>query len=214
MMETDLSAASLFDLKGRTALVTGASRGIAAAIATVLAENGAKVCINYSAEADQRMGFPDAAARLRDTLVARGCDVALHDVDLAALDGPERLIDGLEPGFRHLDIVVLSASLQIHNSFLDLSRQEIESQIGLNFVNTALILQKILPGMMERRYGRILTIGSVQETVSSPEMPIYSATKAAQWNLVQNLAAQFASHGIAINNLSPGLIETDRNLFM
>lgn len=212
-MASDLSAASLFDLTGRTALVTGASRGIAAAIASVLARNGAKVCINYSAEADRRVGFPDAAAQLRDSLVKAGCEVSLLDVDLAGADAPALLMDGLEPGFRQIDIAVLSASLQIHSSFLQLSREDIERQIGLNLVNTVLVLQKILPGMVERQYGRILTVGSVQEMVPSPEMPIYSATKAAQANLVQNLAAQFAPQGIAINNLAPGLIETDRNQF-
>jgi NAD(P)-dependent dehydrogenase (short-subunit alcohol dehydrogenase family) len=67
--------------------------------------------------------------------------------------------------------------------------------------------------MKQRTYGRIVTIGSVQEIAPSPEMPVYAATKAAQANLVRNLAVQFAPHGVTINDLAPGLVETDRNAF-
>ena len=206
-------ASSLFDLTGRTALVTGASRGIAASIATALAENGARVAINYSAKDDARVGLPDAADQLRRSLQERGCDVHFIDVDLLEEGASEVLCSAAKHWCDDLDILVLSASLQVHCPFLQISGKDTERQVQLNFLNPIRLLQRILPDMMQRGFGRVLTIGSVQETVPSPEMPVYSAMKAAQLNLVQNLAAQYAGHGVQINNLSPGLVETDRNAF-
>jgi NAD(P)-dependent dehydrogenase (short-subunit alcohol dehydrogenase family) len=213
LRDRPLRANRLFDLTGRTALVTGASRGIAAGIASVLAENGATVCINYASSIDVDMGFCDAAETLRASLVAKGCDVSLLDLDLSTRDAPARVHEMAENLVGPLDILVLSASVQVHETFLSMRPEDTERQIQLNLISPIRILQAILPGMLDRKYGRVLTIGSVQETVPSPEMPVYSATKAAQLNLVQNLAAQCASRGVFINNLSPGLIETDRNAF-
>lgn len=206
-------AASLFDLTGRTALVTGASRGIAAAIATALAENGARVCMNYSSAADVKSGLPDAAENLCVSLRNRGCDVQLLDTDLSSADAPRELLQGASDLVGDVDILVLSASMQIHKGFGAITASDAERQLNLNLLTPVLIMQAMLPGMFKRRYGRVLTVGSVQEAVPSPEMPIYSATKAAQLNVVQNLAVQCASYGVVVNNLSPGLIETDRNAF-
>ena len=75
------------------------------------------------------------------------------------------------------------------------------------------ILQETIPFMRERGWGRIITIGSVQESAPSAEMPIYAMTKAAQENLVRNLAVANAPYGITVNNVAPGLIRTDRNAF-
>jgi NAD(P)-dependent dehydrogenase (short-subunit alcohol dehydrogenase family) len=105
-----LRANRLFDLTGRTALVTGASRGIAAGIASVLAENGATVCINYASRIDAEMGFRDAAETLRASLTASGCNVSLLDLDLSEQDAPARLRDMAEDLVGPIDILVLRSS--------------------------------------------------------------------------------------------------------
>src|SRR5205823_846170 len=97
--------------------------------------------------------------------------------------------------------------------FLAMQPDDVAGQIQLNIVANIDVLQGILPSMREMRWGRVIAIGSVQELAPSAEMPVYSMTKAAQENLVRNLALQNAPYGITVNNVSPGLIETDRNAF-
>lgn len=208
-----LKAQDLFSLTGRRALVTGGSRGIAAAIAEALALNGAAVGLNYSAAADRAAGLADAATALQTRLRDAGGEVALIEQDLADEGDGTRLARAMEHVVGPPDIVIVSASLQVHQDFLDMSAEATMRQIRLNLLTTIELLQAVLPGMKARRYGRVLTLGSVQEEAPSPDMPVYAATKAAGANLIRNLAVQMAPYGITLNTLSPGLIETDRNAF-
>jgi NAD(P)-dependent dehydrogenase (short-subunit alcohol dehydrogenase family) len=108
---------------------------------------------------------------------------------------------------------VLSASAQINKPFWRQTSSDIATQLQVNISANIALLQAILPAMQADGYGRILTIGSVQEVAPSSEMPIYAMTKAALRNLVENLAVQCASENVMINNIAPGLIQTDRNAF-
>lgn len=198
---------------GRTILVTGASRGIAAAIALALGEAGGEVLLHHSAEVDARAGFPDSAAELAARINKSAGSAHLIDADLTRPGAGSELAHAVLAGCGAIDSVVLSASIQIHKPFLLQSSEEIERQIRLNILANIEILQLLVPGMVQRGFGRVLTIGSIQETAPSAEMPIYSLTKAALRNLVENLAVQAGGAGITINNLAPGLIATDRNAF-
>jgi NAD(P)-dependent dehydrogenase (short-subunit alcohol dehydrogenase family) len=86
-------------------------------------------------------------------------------------------------------------------------------QFQVNLVANIQLLQRLLPPMRDVGWGRVVTIGSVQEDTPSPEVPVYSMTKAAQVNLVRNLALQNAAFGVTVNNVAPGLVQTDRNAF-
>ncbi|GLQ55855.1 short-chain dehydrogenase [Devosia nitrariae] len=208
-----LKAQDIFSLKGRRALITGASRGIAAAIAETLATNGAVVGINYSAGADAAAGLAGAAEAVERRIAAFGGTAHLLEEDMLQPGAASRLVARMEDAFGGCDILVVSASMQVHRSFLDMSLEDTLRQLQLNFLSTVELLQALLPMMKARGYGRVLTIGSVQEAAPSPEMPIYAATKAAQVNLVRTLAVEFAPFGITLNNLAPGLVQTDRNAF-
>jgi NAD(P)-dependent dehydrogenase (short-subunit alcohol dehydrogenase family) len=110
-----------------------------------------------------------------------------------------------------LDVIVVCASIQYRTPFEEVTEEQIERQIQVNFRATIELLQAALPEMRRRRFGRILTIGSVNQTAPESVLSVYAALKSAQHNLAINLAREYAPHGITINNLSPGLIATERN---
>jgi NAD(P)-dependent dehydrogenase (short-subunit alcohol dehydrogenase family) len=101
--------------------------------------------------------------------------------------------------------------VQQREAFAAISTAQRERQTQVNFHATLELLQAVLPGMRARRWGRILTIGSVNQTRPDPELAVYAALKSAQHNLAINLARQLAPEGITVNNLAPGLVATERN---
>lgn len=189
-----------FNLAGRRALVTGSSRGIGAAIAVGLAEAGADVCVHYA-------GNREAVAGVAQRIRALGRRADILQADLGDDGAPARLIE--QAGV--VDILVVNASEQIPEPWAAVSREHFDRQMAVNFRASFALIQRALPAMIERGWGRILTIGSVQERVPHPDMVVYAASKCAQTSLVQNLAAQVAGHGVTLNNLAPGVILTDRN---
>jgi NAD(P)-dependent dehydrogenase (short-subunit alcohol dehydrogenase family) len=197
---------------GRRVLVTGASRGIAAAIAEGLAMAGAQVVVNHSPSADAAAGQADAGEELAARIRSSGGRIELVPVDLVAT-GAGGALAAAATARGPIDSLVLSASTQVHVPFLRHEAQDVARQIQLNVVANIELLQALLPGMIAARFGRVLSIGSVQEVAPSPEMPIYSMTKAAMKNLIENLAASHAVDGVTFNSLSPGLVRTDRNAF-
>ncbi|CAM3563101.1 SDR family NAD(P)-dependent oxidoreductase [Occultella aeris] len=192
-------------LAGRTALVTGSTSGIGAAIATALAEAGA-VVIGHGLQGPTAVAGPGGSgavgpgalepAPLTEDLAVEGAGAALAEQALRL--GP-------------VDIVVHAASIQVRAPWTQIDPADARRQIQVNLLSAVELLQVLVPPMAERGWGRILAIGSVQRRAPHPEMAIYAATKAAQHNLVLGLATQLAPSGITVNTLSPGVIETPRN---
>jgi NAD(P)-dependent dehydrogenase (short-subunit alcohol dehydrogenase family) len=212
-LPTSTKAALHADFTGRRVLITGGSRGIAGAIARAFASSGAQIALNYCKEADVRAGFPDAAERMAAGLRADGVTVAEIEGDLTRHGAAAALADRALAELGGIDIAVLSASVQIHKDFLDQSETDIALQLQINLVSNIQLLQRLIPPMRHAGWGRIISIGSVQEIAPSGEMPVYAMTKAAQENLVRNLAVQNARYGVTVNNIAPGLVQTDRNAF-
>jgi len=106
---------------------------------------------------------------------------------------------------------VLNASVQIRKPWAEIAAEEFDRQVRTNFQSSLELMQLAIPRMTQRRWGRVLTVGSVQEVRPHPDMAVYAATKSAQTNLVRNIASQVAANGVTVNNLSPGVIATDRN---
>jgi NAD(P)-dependent dehydrogenase (short-subunit alcohol dehydrogenase family) len=201
------------DFSGKRVLLTGASRGIAAQIARSFAINGAAVAINYSAAADEAAGFPEAAETLVAEMKAAGSAASAIEADLLASGAGRRLVDRAVAALGGIDVLVLSAAISTRKSLIDLKESEIAAQLQVNIVAAVQILQATIPLMRAAGWGRIITIGSVQEESPSAEMPIYALSKAGQANLVKNIAVENAPYGITANNVSPGLVKTDRNAF-
>ncbi|HPS52887.1 MAG TPA: SDR family oxidoreductase [Phycisphaerae bacterium] len=190
----------LFDLSGRTALVTGSSRGIGKAIAVILAAAGAKIFLHASKSGEKL----DAAAK---EINAAGGEAIAIAANLSS--GGE--IDTLIQQIGQLDILVLNASTQFYGTIESFNADDFQFQYDVNVRSTFKLIKAFLPGMQERNWGRLLSIGSVNEFKPAPRLAVYSSTKAAQTNLILNCARQYSQFGITANNLAPGVIMTDRN---
>jgi glucose 1-dehydrogenase len=193
-----------FRLLGRTALVTGASRGIGRAIALGLAECGAEVVFHCAANVE-------AAQQAADRAAAMGARAHVVAADLALDDAPQRLYTQAVEQMGRMDILVLNVSVQIRRPWQEITREEFQTQVTINLRASMELMQLALPGMMERGWGRVLTVGSVQQVKPHPQMLVYAATKMGLWSMALNLAKQVAPHGVTVNNLAPGVIDTDRN---
>lgn len=200
-----------FSIAGRRALVTGGSIGIGRAIALGLASAGADVAIQYAPEADAAVARPDAASETCAAIGAMGRRSAAVAADFAVAGEPRRVIDHVRRDLGGIDILVICASVQTRCSFAEITRTALDQQVAVNFAATVDLLQAVLPDMAGGKWGRVLSIGSVNQTAPEPELAVYAALKAAQHNLIVNLAGQHARDGVTLNTLSPGLIATDRN---
>jgi len=202
---------SIFSMQGRNCLVTGASVSIGRAIALGFADHGAAVAVHYSAAADTAFGLPDAAAATVAEIRAKGATAHAIEADLAAADGPKRAFDGALAALGSVDVLVVCASIQTRVEFGDITPEQIARETRINFSATIELMQQAIPPMRARKWGRVLTIGSVNQVRPEPQLATYAALKSAQWNLAMNLAAQCAPDNVMVNNLSPGIVATERN---
>lgn len=186
----------MFDLTGRRALVTGSSQGIGKEIARALAEHGAEVIAHGSKKSEK---LDNAALYIG----AKG--TAVCDISLPA--AAEILFS--QTGA--VDILVLNASVQYKRSWDEYSDEELDIQIDCNLKSTYKLIKKYSEQMKKNGWGRIVTLGSVNQYNNHPELSLYGVTKAAQKKLVENIAPNLAPFGITVNNIAPGAIETPRN---
>lgn len=206
-----MSASSIFSMKGRTCLITGASLSIGRAISLGFAEHGAAIAVHHSAAADAAFGFPDAARETVERIRAMGADAHAIEADLADADGPGRAFAGAVQALGRVDVLVLCASVQDREDIAAVTPAKLARQTRINFDASIELLGLAIPPMRARKWGRVLTIGSVNQTRPEPTLAVYAALKSAQANLALNLAAQCARDGVMVNNLAPGLVETERN---
>jgi len=195
-----------FRLTGRCALVTGARREIGRAIALGLAGAGARLAIHHTGSAEEQH---DADAVVREIEAMGGQAVAFAQ-DFVR-DAAGRHLAAAVTAWAPVDILVLNASIELPEDFLAVTTEHFDRQIAVNLRATMELLQALVPPMAGRGWGRVVTIGSVQQEKPHPAMLVYAGTKAAQLNWVRSLARQFGGQGVTVNNLAPGAILTARN---
>jgi len=184
----------------KTALVTGASRGIGRAIALRLAKDGYRVIVHCA-------GNVAKAEEVKNIIKNHGGSAHSIQCDLRNPEDGKQLFQRTGP----VDVLVLNASVQYKTPWQEISLDACYEQLNCNFVSSLVLIQQYATHMKEQKWGRIVTIGSVQETKPHPDMLVYSASKAAQTNMMQSLSSQLAAFGITVNNVAPGVIATDRN---
>lgn len=195
---------SLFDLRGRTALVTGSSRGIGREIALALAEQGANIVVHAVNQASEARSL---VQRIQTLEVQSTCILA----DLANDTQVRTLAEQATAWLGRIDILVLNASVQTKQPWHETSLEDFDRQVNINLRSSMRLMQLLIPSMTKNQWGRVLTIGSVQQDRPHPEMLVYAASKCGLMSFVLNLSKQVASSGVTINNLAPGVIETQRN---
>ena len=190
-------------LTGKIALVTGASRGIGAAIARRLAVEGAHVAITYGKSAD-------AAEKLvKDIEKAGGKTIAIH-ADATEAKAVAAAVEQTVSRFGRLDILVNNAGTAIPKAFADQTLEEMDRMIDLNLRGVFFATHAALKHLQDG--GRIITIGScVGERIMTPGLTAYAATKGAVKMFTQGLARELGGRGITVNNVQPGPIDTDLN---
>jgi NAD(P)-dependent dehydrogenase (short-subunit alcohol dehydrogenase family) len=203
--------AARFSMAGRKALVTGGSVSIGREIALAFAEAGADVAIQFSRTADEAFGRSDAGEETAAELVSLGSRAVAIEADFGVPKAAVGCAQQARSRLGGLDVLVVCASIQYRTPFEEITDEQIERQIQINFRATLELFKAVLPDMRANRFGRILAVGSVNQTAPESVLSVYAALKSAQHNLVINLAREYAAFGITINNLSPGLIATERN---
>lgn len=192
-----------FNLEGRTALVTGSTRGIGRAILLGLVDCGARVIVHGSKDSEAAHA---TCAEARD----RGGEVDFIAANLSDEEATRELARSALERHETVDILVFNASIQFMTNWMEITTEEFDLQIKTNLHATLILAQLLVPPMQTQKWGRLLMIGSVQETLPHHAMAVYAATKNAQTSLMRNLAKQLAPDGITVNNIAPGVINTDR----
>lgn len=185
----------------KTAFVTGSSRGIGRAIAIRLAQDGYKVIVHGAkniAKANETKRIIEQNGGVAEAIVS----------DLTDIEKTRELCEMI----KETDVLILNASLQYRTPWQEITTKACYEQLNCNFVSSMLLIQAVADNMKKKGWGRIVTIGSVQEAKPHPDMLVYSASKAAQTNMVKSLSLQLAKNGITVNNVAPGVIYTDRNV--
>lgn len=180
----------------KKALVTGSTQGIGEAIAARLVKDGFYVIVHCSGDIEK-------AERVRREIGAHAAVVG----DLSEADAAEQL----KAATGDVDVLVLNASVQYKQPWREITAELMQKQLQVNFVSTVRLMQQYIPAMEKNKWGRVITIGSVNQHRRHPELSVYAATKCAVMSFVENVAKIEAPFGVTVNNVSPGAIATPRN---
>lgn len=189
-------------LNGRTALVTGGSRGIGRQIAIALAQDGARVAVAC------RSGLDEAKEVARSIERAGGTAIALA-ADLSDPEQARRLVDDVAARLGPIEVLVNNAGINPSKPLAELTVEDWRQTIDVNLSSVFYVTQAALPAMRERRWGRIIILSSVAAQTGGVIGPHYAASKAGLLGLMHGYASQLVKEGITANAIAPALVETD-----
>jgi 3-oxoacyl-[acyl-carrier protein] reductase len=187
----------MFDLTGKTALITGASGGIGGAIVRAFHRQGATVAISGT----RRDALQDLAGELADRVHVLPCN-------LADKEEVELLVPKSEEAMGKLDILVANAGITKDNLLVQLRDEDWDEVVAVNLTAAFRLARAAVRGMMRRRFGRIIGITSVVGVTGNPGQTNYTATKAGVIGMIKSIAAEYARRGVTANAIAPGFIAT------
>lgn len=191
--------APLTDLRGRTVLLTGASGGIGRALTARCAQAGARLALVYGRSAA-------SAAQAADAARAYGAEVVTLGADLADPAAADRLHDEVRTALGPVDVLISNAGLAIEKPWQQLTADDWNATLAVNLTAPFLLTQLVLPGMIDRGFGRVLYMSSVAGLTGGVIGPHYAASKAGLHGLVHFYAPRVAPHGVTVNAIAPALI--------
>ncbi|HCT5265050.1 TPA: 3-oxoacyl-[acyl-carrier-protein] reductase [Staphylococcus aureus] len=186
----------------KSALVTGASRGIGRSISLQLAEEGYNVAVNYA-------GSKEKAEAVVEEIKAKGVDSFAIQANVADADEVKAMIKEVVSQFGSLDVLVNNAGITRDNLLMRMKEQEWDDVIDTNLKGVFNCIQKATPQMLRQRSGAIINLSSVVGAVGNPGQANYVATKAGVIGLTKSAARELASRGITVNAVAPGFIVSD-----
>jgi 3-oxoacyl-[acyl-carrier protein] reductase len=189
-------------LHGRTALVTGGSRGIGAAIVRSLAQAGVAVAINYRERASEANALVNAIGEAGGRAIAIAADVSQSNA-------VTHMVKRVKSELGSIDILINNAGVAITRDIQDLSEIDFDQTIAVNLKSVFLCTQAVLPTMRSKGWGRIVNISSGAARGAGAIGPHYNASKAGMEGLTRGYAARLVKEGITVNAVAPSLIETD-----
>jgi 3-oxoacyl-[acyl-carrier protein] reductase len=187
----------MFDLTGKTALVTGATGGIGGAIAQALHAQGATVALSGTSR-----------EKLEELAASLGSRAHVVPTNLSSMEEVEALVPAAEKAMGGLDILVNNAGITRDNLFIRMKDEEWDQVIAVNLTATFRLARAAAKLMMRKRWGRIVSITSVVGVTGNPGQGNYAASKAGMIGMTKSLAAEIASRNVTVNCLAPGFIET------
>jgi len=189
----------------KLALVTGASRGIGAAIALALAEKKIKVILGYKSN-------QELAVNIQEKIKLNGGCAEIVEIDINDRVKVKKAITFINENFGPIDILVNNAAIAQEIPFLEISDQDWDQMLGSNLRGPFICIQEVLPHMLKNQWGRVVNIVSIGGQWGGVNQIHYASSKAGLIGLTKSLAKTFSKHGVTFNAVSPGLVETDMTI--
>lgn len=189
-------------LKEKTAIITGASKGIGKAIAIKLATLGANIVLNY--KSDDR-----SVAEVKNKIEQLDANVSVIKADISDFDDAKKLVKGALDKFGSVEILVNNAGITSDNLIVRMKEEDFDNVLKVNLKGTFNCIRHVSPIMLKQRYGKIINISSIVGISGNAGQANYAASKAGIIGITKSVAKELGSRGINVNAIAPGFIETD-----